>query len=39
MMEIGKELVGAAGEETVLEDAAAELMAEAGFDFSHARRR
>jgi ATP-dependent Lhr-like helicase len=31
MMEIGKELVGAAGEEVVLADAAAELMAEAGF--------
>jgi ATP-dependent Lhr-like helicase len=31
MMEIGKELIGAAGEEAVLADAAAELMAEAGF--------
>ncbi|MGE0045372.1 MAG: ligase-associated DNA damage response DEXH box helicase [Hyphomonadaceae bacterium] len=31
MMEIGKELVGAAGEEMVLADVAAELMAEAGF--------
>lgn len=30
MMEIGKELVGAAGEEMVLEDVAAELLAEAG---------
>jgi hypothetical protein len=39
MMEIGKELVGAAGEETVLEDAAAELMAEGGFDLRSSYRR